>query len=53
MTKDLTLRRVRARLDRDFGEGAVPAPRGGAAYRALDELSRGRGSFSGSAKGGA
>jgi hypothetical protein len=28
----------------------VPAPKGGAAYRALDELSRGRGSFSGSAK---
>ncbi len=50
VTKDLTLRRVRARLDRDFGEGAVPAPQGGAAYRALDELSRGRGSFSGSAK---
>ena len=51
VTKDLTLRRVRARLDRDFGEGAVPAPQGGAAYRALDELSRGRGSFAGSAKG--
>ncbi|HEY6314389.1 MAG TPA: hypothetical protein VIY52_26835 [Streptosporangiaceae bacterium] len=28
-----------------------PAARGGAAYRALDELSRGRGSFTGSAKG--
>lgn len=51
VTKDLTLRRVRARLDRDFGEGIVPAPQGGAAYRALDELSRGRGSFGGSAKG--
>jgi transposase InsO family protein len=51
VTKGLTLRRVRARLDRDFGAGSVPAPRGGAAYRALDELSRGRGSFSGSAKG--
>ena len=32
---------MRARLDRDFGEGAVPAPQGGAAYRALDELSWG------------
>ena len=51
VTKGLTLRRVRARLDRDFGTGSVPAPQGGAAYRALDELSRGRGSFSGSAKG--
>jgi transposase InsO family protein len=50
VTKSLTLRRVRARLDRDFGPDSVPAPRGGAAYRALDELSRGRGSFSGSAK---
>ena len=53
MTKDLTLRRIRARLDRDFGEGTVPGPRGGAAYRALDELSCGRGSFGSSAKGGA
>jgi len=51
VTKSLTLRRVRARLDRDFGADTVPAPQGGAAYRALDELSRGRGSFSGSAKG--
>jgi transposase InsO family protein len=50
VTKSLTLRRVGARLDRDFGAGSVPAPKGGAAYRALDELSRGRGSFSGSAK---
>jgi transposase InsO family protein len=50
VTKSLTLRRVRARLDRDFGEGCVSAPKGGAAYRALDELSRGLGSFSGSAK---
>ena len=50
VTKSLTLRRVRARLDRDFGPGSVPAPKGGAAYRALDELSRGRGSFSGSAR---
>ena len=51
VTKDLTLRRIRARLDRDFGEGTVPGPRGGAAYRALDELSCGRGSFGSSAKG--
>jgi transposase InsO family protein len=51
VTKSLTLRRVRARLDRDYGAGSVPVPQGGAAYRALDELSRGRGSFSGSAKG--
>jgi len=50
VTKSLTLRRIRARLDRDFGPGSAPAPKGGAAYRALDELSRGRGSFSGSAK---
>ena len=53
VTKDLTLRRVRARLDRDFGEGAVPAPQGGAAYRALDELSWGRGSFRGAPRAGA
>ena len=28
VTKSLTLRRVRARLDRDFGPGSVPAPQG-------------------------
>ncbi len=50
VSKALTLRRVRARLDREFGEGTVPAPRGGAAYRALDEVARGRGSFGASAK---
>ena len=51
VTKSLTLRRVEARLGREFGEGVVRVPRGGAAYRALDELSRGRGSFGASAKG--
>jgi transposase InsO family protein len=50
ITKGLTLRKVRARLDREFGAGVVPAPAGGAAYRALDELARGSGSFGMSAK---
>jgi transposase InsO family protein len=50
VTKKLTLRRVAARLEREFGAGVVPAPRGGAAYRALEEIARGRGSFGTSAK---
>lgn len=50
-TKQLMLRKVQARLEREFGVGEVPVPHGGAAYRALDELARGRGSFGSSAKG--
>ncbi|MEU5547790.1 helix-turn-helix domain-containing protein [Streptomyces sioyaensis] len=49
-TKQLTLRRVKARLDREFGADEVPVPKGSAAYRALDEIARGRGSFGTSAK---
>ncbi|MEV0287938.1 helix-turn-helix domain-containing protein [Kribbella sp. NPDC050820] len=50
VTKRLTLRRIEGLLERQFGAGTVPVPRGGAAYRAVDELSRGRGSFGASAK---
>ncbi|MDT3444003.1 helix-turn-helix domain-containing protein [Pseudofrankia sp. BMG5.37] len=50
VSKKLTLLRVAARLEREFGAGVVPAPRGGATYRALDEIARGRGSFGASAK---
>ncbi|WP_033037624.1 helix-turn-helix domain-containing protein [Streptomyces monomycini] len=49
-TKQLTLRRVKARLDREFGADEVPVPKGSAAYRALDEIACGRGSFGTSAK---
>lgn len=49
-TKQLTLRRVEARLEREYGADTVPVPKGSAAYRALDELARGRGSFGTSAK---
>ncbi|MFJ2217753.1 transposase [Streptomyces sp. NPDC101062] len=50
VTKQLTLRRVKARLDREYGEDAVPVPSGSAAYRALDEIARGKGYFGASAK---
>lgn len=50
VTKQLTLRKVQARLEREFGEGQVKMPSIATAYRALDELARGRGSFGSSAK---
>ncbi len=50
VTKALTLRWVEARLEREFGAGSVPVLSGAVAYRALDELARGRGAFGASAK---
>lgn len=50
-TKAIVLERVHARLVDQFGEGVVPEPGRTRAYEALGELSRGRNSFRGSAKG--
>ena len=50
-TKQLVLDRIRARLDREHGDGVVQCPRRSKAYRALSELNRGTNAFTGSAKG--
>jgi len=50
-TKALVLQTVEARLVGEFGEGVVPAPSRSKGYQLLGELSRGRNTFAGSAKG--
>lgn len=50
-TKAIVLERVHARLVDQFGDGVVVEPGRTRAYEALSELSRGRNSFRGSAKG--
>lgn len=50
-TKSVIIARVAARVSREHGDGTVPAPGKTRAYEALDELSRGRNTFTGSAKG--
>lgn len=50
-TKALVLERVTARLEERFGVDVVPAPGRTKAYEVLTELSRGRNTFAGSAKG--
>lgn len=45
------LQRIVARLDREYGPGVVPVPQRTSGYRLLRELSRGRNTFAGSAKG--
>jgi len=51
VTRKLVLQRIAARLDREYGPGVVPLPQRTSGYRLLRELSRGRNTFTGSAKG--
>ena len=50
VAKSIIIARVNARADRTHGPGIVAAPSRSAAYKILDELSRGRATFSGSTK---
>lgn len=50
-TRSALLRRVRARLDRNYGQGEVPLPSKATAYRRIAMLTKGTNAVSGSAKG--
>ncbi len=50
VAKRIIIARVNARVERTFGAGVVTPPSRSAAYKILDELSRGRATFSGSTK---
>lgn len=51
ITRDLALQQISARVVREHGEGVVRMPRRTKSYALLNELSRGRNTFTGSAKG--
>ena len=48
--KKIVLARIAARVERVYGRGVVRLPSTASGYRALGELSRGRGTFAGSTK---
>lgn len=50
-TRSALIRRVRARLDRDYGAGVVRLPSKAAAYRRIAMLTKGTNAVTGSAKG--
>lgn len=50
VAKTVIIGRINARVERLFGPGVVAAPSRSAAYKILDELARGRATFSGSTK---
>ncbi|MEV8135408.1 integrase [Microbacterium aurantiacum] len=50
VAKSVIIARVNARVERVHGPGAVTAPSRSAAYKILDELTRGRATFTGSTK---
>ncbi len=50
VAKTIIIGRINARVERLFGHGVVAPPSRSAAYKILDELARGRATFSGSTK---
>jgi len=50
-TTSALIRRIRERLERNYGPGVVPAPSQATAYRRVKSLTRGTNAVSGSAKG--